>query len=395
MSSVVVNPRIRGFICTSAHPEGCARNVAKQIAVAAASPGPAMGNVLVVGSSAGYGLSSLITSVWGHGAKALAVSFERPAQGDRTASAGWYNLAAVTASAKAAGKQVETLIGDAFSAAIKDQAIAALKARFGKIDLLVYSLASPKRTDHDGVVHSSCLKTIGEAHTSKTVDLDTDVIKDITLTPSTEAEIAGTVKVMGGEDWQLWIDALSAAGLLAPGFRTVAYSYIGPKLTAAMYRSGTIGRAKDHLEATGRRLNASLATSHGGGAWVSVNKALVTQASSAIPVVPLYTAILYQVMRAKGTHEGTIEQMVRLFRDHLTPGRTPVTDAQGRIRVDDLEMAEDVQAEVHRRWAIIDTSNLSQLSDYTGFKKEFRNLFGFEVDGIDYAQPVEVERALG
>jgi enoyl-[acyl-carrier protein] reductase / trans-2-enoyl-CoA reductase (NAD+) len=370
--------------------------VRRQIAVASkAASGAGLGTVLVVGSSAGYGLSSTITALFGHGAKVLSVAFERPGNGDRPGSAGWYNLAEVHRQAKAQGKQIETIIGDAFSTAITDQAIAALKARFGQIDTFVYSLASPKRTDPvTGTTYASTLKPIGGEYTSKTVDLDTDQIKPVSIAPANDADIANTVKVMGGEDWQRWIDALAAAGLLAKGFKTVAYSYIGPQITYAVYRKGTIGAAKDHLEATARRLDQQLSATVGGHAWVSVNKALVTQASSAIPVVPLYTSILYRVMKANGTHEGTIEQIVRLFADHVGPGKTPKLDDQGRIRIDDREMAPAIQAEVDRVWQTITSDNLLTVSDYAGFKREFRNLFGFEVDGVDYAAPIEVEAPL-
>ena len=396
MSQVIINPRIRGFICTTSHPEGCAVNVRKQIAVATkAGPGTGLGNVLVVGSSGGYGLASTITALFGHGAKVLSVAFERPGSGEKAGSAGWYNLAEVHRQAQAQGKTIESIIGDAFSTGVLDQAIAALKDRFGPIDTFVYSLASPKRTDPaTGATYSSVLKPIGPTYTSQTVDTDTDVVKPVTINPAVPEEIANTVKVMGGEDWERWVRALQGAGLLAKGFRTVAYSYIGPEITYAVYRKGTIGAAKDHLEATALKLNAELAASVGGGAWVSVNKALVTQASAAIPVVPLYTAILYKIMKANGTHEGTIEQIVRLFADHLAPGKTPAVDANGRIRVDDREMRPEIQAAVVDIWKTINTENLAAVSDYTGFKHEFRTLFGFEVAGVDYAQAVEIEHPL-
>ncbi len=393
MAKVVINPRIRGFICTTAHPGGCAANVQKQIAVATAGgPGKGLGNVLVVGSSAGYGLASTITALFGYGAKVLSVAFERPGTGEKAGSGGWYNLAEVHRAAKAQGKTIETIIGDAFSAPITAQAIAALQARFGKIDTFIYSLASPKRTDPvTGITHSSVLKPIGPTYTSQTIDLDTDQIKSITIAPANEDEIANTVKVMGGEDWERWIKALAEAELLAPGFRTVAYSYIGPQITYAVYRKGTIGAAKDHLEATALRLSRDLKAAFGGGAWVSVNKGLVTQASSAIPVVPLYTSILYKVMKANGTHEGTIEQIVRLFAEQIGPGKTPQVDEAGRIRIDDREMRAPVQAAVDQIWQTITSENLLDVSDYKSFKQEFRTLFGFEVAGIDYTVPTEVE----
>ncbi len=395
MPTAVINPRIRGFICTTAHPAGCAANVRSLIDLArTGSPGSGLGTVLVIGSSAGFGLASLATSIFGYGADAVGICFERPANGDKPATAGFYNLAEMHRQATAAGRSLTTINGDAFSHAVKEQAITALKALGRPVDLVVYSLASPKRKDPDSdTLWGSVLKPLGDAYTAKTVDLDTDQIKDVTLQTATAEEKAGTIKVMGGEDWQLWIDVLSAAGVLAPTCRTVAYSYIGPKVTHAIYRAGTIGAAKDHLEATGRALNERLAKT-GGGAWVSVNKALVTQASSAIPVVPLYIALLYKVMKAKGTHEETGEQIVRLFHDHLAPGKQPRLDDQQRIRVDDWEMAPDVQAEVDRLWQQVTSENLQTSGDYAGFKAGFRRLFGFEVPGVDYAAPVEIAAEL-
>jgi enoyl-[acyl-carrier protein] reductase/trans-2-enoyl-CoA reductase (NAD+) len=268
-------------------------------------------------------------------------------------------------------------------------------AASGPLDLLVYSLASPTRIDPDsGTKYSSVLKPIGSAYTNKTVNLDSEQIQSVTIQPAVEADISNTVKVMGGEDWALWIDALKQAGLLNKGFRTVAYSYIGPQLTYPIYRAGTIGRAKDDLEGTAKRLDRELIQAIGGHAWVSINKALVTNASSAIPVVPLYISLLYKVMKAKGSHEGTIEQMVRLFSSHLIQVQ-PSLDSAGRIRIDDREMDDAVQREVAALWEKVDSANFLSLSDYAGFKREFRGLFGFEIDGIDYAAPVETELALG
>ncbi len=393
MSTALINPRIRGFLCLTSHPAGCAANVRRQVDLAkAGGPGKGLGNVLIIGSSAGFGLASLITTVFGHGAKALSVAFERPGQGDKPGSAGWYNLAEVHRLAKAEGRQVESIIGDAFSGPILEQAITALRERFGKIDTLVYSLASPKRTDPaTGLTHGSTLKPIGAPYTGQTVDLDTDVIKAVTIQPAVPEDIINTEKVMGGEDWERWVEALIAADLLAPGFRTVAYSYIGPAMTHAIYRDGTIGRAKMHLEGSANRLDQKLQKAVGGHAWISVNKALVTQASSAIPVVPLYISLLYKTMKANGSHEGTIEQIIRLFRDHLAPNHSPVLDANRRIRVDDWEMREENQAAVASLWPQVTTENLLDISDYAGFKHEFRTLFGFELDGVDYNLPVEVE----
>ncbi|MBA3684791.1 MAG: trans-2-enoyl-CoA reductase family protein [Planctomycetes bacterium] len=396
MAKVVINPRIRGFICLTAHPAGCAANVRRQIDVATkAGPGKGIANALVIGSSAGYGLASLITLAFGHGANVLGACFERPPQGEKAGSAGWYNLAEVHRLAKDSGRKVETINGDAFAAAGKQAVVDALKARFGKLDYIVYSVATPKRTDPaTGTTYASVLKPIGQSYTAKTIDLDADQVKPITINPAVDAEIEATVKVMGGDDWAMWIEALTKADLLAKGCRTVAYSYIGPQITHAIYRAGTIGRAKDHLEATAKQLDAQLRAKVGGRAVVSVNKALVTQASSAIPVVPLYISLLYKVMKEKGCHEGTIEQMVRLWRDHLGPGKEPKLDEHGRVRIDDWEMRADVQQEAQKRWESVTSENLLETSDYAGFKREFRQLYGFELDGVDYVQPVEVDRPL-
>lgn len=395
MPAAVINPRIRGFICTTAHPAGCAAEVRRLIERARArAPGHGLGTALVVGASTGYGLASLASAVFGYGADAIAVCLERAPAGDKPGSAGFYNLAELQRLARAAGRRVAAINADAFAHATRAAVIERLRAWGRRLDLIVYSLASPRRKDPDSdTVWSSVLKPLGQPYTAKTIDLDSDQVKEITIAPASEAEREATVKVMGGEDWQLWIAALEQAGLLAEGCRSVAYSYIGPAITHPIYRAGTIGAAKDHLEATARALHQRLAA-RGGGAWVSVNKALVTQASSAIPVVPLYISLLFAVMKARGTHEDTGEQIARLFADHLAPGRTPALDEAGRIRIDDLELDPAVQAEVARRWQLIDSANLRELSDYDGFKAAFRRLFGFEVPGIDYQAPVEVAAAL-
>jgi enoyl-[acyl-carrier protein] reductase / trans-2-enoyl-CoA reductase (NAD+) len=395
MPSQVVAPRIRGFICLNAHPAGCAANVDAEIATATAgAPGTGLGAALVVGASTGYGLSSLVSAAFGYGARATAVCLERPPQGDKTASAGWYNLAAVQRAAAARGRTVSVINGDAFSDDIKRATLAKLVSAGKKLDLFVYSLAAPKRTDAAGVSYTSVLKPIGAPFRSKTITLGNDQVTAIEIAAANDADIAATRKVMGGEDLAAWTNALLDADLLAPGCRVVAYSYIGPELTFPIYRSGTIGAAKQDLEATVTALSSTLKARLGGAAYVSVNKALVTQASSAIPVVPLYISALFKVMKAAGTHEGTAEQIARLFRDHLAPGRTPATDAAGRIRIDDLEMAPDVQARVVELWDKVTTENLFQLTDYASFKRDFRVLFGFEVPGIDYAAPVETDIAL-
>ena len=396
MAEVVISPRVRGFICLTTHPEGCAANVREQVSyVSEKTPGEGLKNVLVVGSGTGYGLASLLNASFGYNANTLGVCFEKEPSEKRPGTAGWYNLAEAHRLAKEQGKLLETINGDAFSHEIKQQVIAALKERFGKLDMVVYSLASPKRKDPDSdTVWSSVLKPIGETFSGKTIDLREHQVTTASIDPANDDEIANTSKVMGGDDWQLWIDALAEADLLADGFRTVAYSYIGPEVTYPIYRSGTIGNAKEHLESTGKALNERLQSSVNGSAWVSVNKALVTQASSAIPVVPLYIGILYKIMKEKGTHEGCIEQITRLFNDHIGPGATPTLDDASRIRIDDWEMAEDVQAAVKTIWDEINTDNLNELSDYQGYQDDFLKLFGFGRADVDYDAPTEVVRTL-
>jgi len=393
MSLQTISARIRGFICLNAHPVGCAANVQAQVdLVSAAAPGRGLNEALVIGGSTGYGLSSLLTAVFAYGARGVAVCLERPAQGEKTASAGWYNLAAAQRLAQAAGKSITTINGDAYSDEIKAQTIALLKQRGAKLDSIVYSLASPKRVDpRSGVSYTSVLKPLGAPYRSKTINLNNDQVVSVEIAPATDADIEATRKVMGGEDWELWIRALVDAGVVAKQCRTVAYSYVGPELTYPIYRSGTIGKAKEHLEATARALDAELRDRFDGGAYVSVNKGLVTQASSAIPVVPLYISILYKLMKERGTHEGTAAQVKRLFDTHLGPGRTPALDGAGRIRIDDWEMDPEIQRGVLSTWDQITTENLFGLTDYAGFKQEFRSLFGFEVPGVDYAQPVETD----
>ena len=394
MPQQIVKRRSRGFICVNAHPEGCRRNVEQQIAAArqAAKGRTLARNVLVAGASTGYGLASRIAAAWGYGARTLGVFFERPPDGEKTASAGYYNTVALHEQARRDGIFAAHLNGNAFSDECKRQAIKIIRRELAPLDLVIYSLASPKRIHpRTGVVHSSALKPIGAPYSNRTIELDSEKVVDITLTPATEKEIADTVAVMGGEDWRMWIEALAGEGLLAPGARTIAYSYIGPELTWPIYRDGTIGRAKQDLDQTARALDSMLASKFGGGALISVNKAVVTQASAAIPVVPLYLSLLSKVMRAKGIEEGPIEQILRLFADFLTAGAALVTDARGRIRLDDREMRADVQAEVAALWPQVTTENLHTLSDFAGFQREFRNLFGFEVPGVDYDLPVETD----
>lgn len=387
---MIIAPRIRGFICLTAHPKGCEQNIVNQINYVkskGAIAGPK--RVLVIGASTGFGLSSRITSAFGSEASTIGVYFEKPPAPGKTASPGWYNTAAFETKAHEAGLYAKSINGDAFSDEIKQKTIDLIKADLGQIDLVIYSLASPKRVHpKTGVVHSSVLKPIGQAYTNKTVDFHTGVVSEISIQPANEEEIENTVAVMGGEDWGFWIEDLKAAGLLAEGATTVAYSYIGPALTEPVYRKGTIGRAKDHLEATAFSITEKLKDLNG-KAYVSVNKALVTQASSAIPVIPLYIALLYKVMKAGNIHEGCIEQMQRLFQDRLYTGGEIATDEKGRIRVDDLEMREDVQSQVSALWPEATTETLPELGDLPGYKHDFLNLFGFDVAGVDYDAEVD------
>ncbi|MBT4976607.1 MAG: trans-2-enoyl-CoA reductase family protein [Gemmatimonadetes bacterium] len=392
---MIIQPKIRGFICTTAHPEGCARAVQDQIDwVKAQAPFDGPKKVLVIGSSTGYGLASRIAASFGAGAATLGVFFERPADKKRTASAGWYNTVGFENAARAAGHYARSINGDAFSDEIKAQTIAAIKEDLQQVDLVVYSLASPRRTHpKTGESFSSVLKPIGDSYTSKTVNVQTGEVSDISIETASEEEIAHTTAVMGGEDWEMWIHALDEAGVLAEGVRTVAYTYIGPELTHPVYRDGTIGRAKNHLEQTGLTLNEYLQNKNG-SAHVSTNKAMVTQSSAAIPVVPLYISLLYKIMKEKDCHENCIQQMYRLFADRLYTDAPPATDDQGRIRIDDWEMREDVQAAVAALWNSVNTETLEAVSDITSYREEFLGLFGFGFDGIDYEVDVNPDRPL-
>jgi len=382
---MIIEPRMRGFICLTAHPDGAAQNVKNQIEYVK-SKGKIEGakKVLVIGASTGFGLSSRITSAFGSDAATIGVFFEKPPVEGKTASPGWYNSAAFEKEAHNAGLYAKSINGDAFSNEIKRETLDLIKADLGQVDLIIYSLASPVRTNPTtGVTHRSVLKPIGGTFTNKTVDFHSGKVSEISIEPSKEDDIENTVAVMGGEDWAMWIDALKAENLLADGAVTVAYSYIGPSLTEAVYRKGTIGRAKDHLEATAFSISDSLAAING-KAYVSVNKALVTQASSAIPVIPLYISLLYKIMKEEGVHEGTIEQIQRLYQDRLYTGKPIELDDKGRIRIDDWEMREDIQAKVAALWPQATTENLSELGDLEGYRKDFYNLFGFDVAGVDY-----------
>ncbi|MFC4479274.1 enoyl-ACP reductase FabV [Flavobacterium chungangensis] len=382
---MIIEPRMRGFICLTAHPTGAEQNVKNQIEYVK-SKGEIAGakKVLVIGASTGFGLASRITSAFGSGASTIGVFFEKPPVEGKTASPGWYNSAAFEKEAHKAGLYAKSINGDAFSNEIKRETLDLIKADLGQVDLIIYSLASPVRTNpNTGVTHRSVLKPIGQTFTNKTVDFHTGKVSDVSIAPANEEDIENTVAVMGGEDWAMWIDALKAENLLAEGATTVAYSYIGPALTEAVYRKGTIGRAKDHLEATAFTIEDSL-KSIGGRAFVSVNKALVTQASSAIPVIPLYISLLYKIMKEEGIHEGCIEQIQRLFQDRLYNGSEVPVDEKGRIRIDDWEMREDVQEKVAKLWLEATTETLPEIGDLAGYRSDFLNLFGFEVPGVDY-----------
>jgi enoyl-[acyl-carrier protein] reductase/trans-2-enoyl-CoA reductase (NAD+) len=393
---MIIKPKVRGFVCVTAHPAGCAAHVQQQIDyVRSQEPLQELPKrVLVIGASTGYGLASRIVPAFASGAATLGVFFEKPGEEGRTASAGWYNSVAFEKAANAAGLYAKSINGDAFSDAIKQQVIDTIKSDLGQVEAVIYSLASPRRSHpRTGAVHKSTLKPLGSAYTAKTVDTDKGAVTNITLEPATEQEIADTIAVMGGEDWEMWIDALAEAGVLAPGALTVAYSYIGPDLTWAIYRNGTIGKAKEDLEATAGRISAKL-QADGGRAYVSINKALVTQASSAIPVVPLYISLLYKVMKERGTHEGCIEQIYRLFANWLRTGITPQLDESGRIRIDDWEMDPGVQKAVAELWPEVSTENLEQISDIKGYRAEFLRLFGFGLSGIDYEADADPIAAL-
>jgi enoyl-[acyl-carrier protein] reductase / trans-2-enoyl-CoA reductase (NAD+) len=390
---MLIEPKVRGFICTTAHPTGCAQNVLEQINYVKQQghiAGPK--NVLVIGASTGYGLASRIVAAFGAGAKTLGVSFEKPSSDKKTASAGWYNTAAFEIAAQEAGIFAKSLNGDAFSHEMKQAAIDIIQQDMGgKIDLVIYSLASPKRKDPDSdTIYSSALKPIGATFENKTVDVLKGKVTHIAIEPADTTEIDETVHVMGGDDWQRWIEALLKADVLSTGCKTVAYSYIGPEITYPVYRHGTIGRAKAHLEKTAHALNERLQATIQGHAYVSVNKALVTQASAAIPVVPLYISLLYKVMKEKHVHEGCIEQIYRLFADRLYHETRISVDEENRIRIDDYEMADDIQAAIAQLWENVDTENLDKLSDIEGYRQDFYRLFGFHRDDVDYTQAVEI-----
>lgn len=386
---MIIQPKIRGFICTTAHPEGCKASVNEQIDYVK-NQGPMQGpkRVLVIGASTGYGLASRIAAAYGYGAKTIGVFFEKEADDKRTASPGWYNAAAFEERAHQDGLYAKSINGDAFSQEIKDKTAALIREDLGQVDLIIYSLASPRRQHPvDGQVYSSVLKPIGQAFTGKTVDAFRGEVKEVTIEPATPEEVANTVAVMGGEDWQMWIDTLAKQNLLAPGVKTVAYSYLGPVLTHAIYQHGTIGKAKEDLKAVADQLTQRLANLDG-EAVVSVDKAVVTQASAAIPVVPLYISILFKLMKQQGTHENCVQQMDRLFREHLYAANPPARDKDGFIRLDDLEMQPDLQQRVAEVWPAVTTENVKTLTDIEGYCDEFYRLFGFNIAGVDYDKDV-------
>lgn len=389
---MIIQPKIRGFICTTAHPKGCFQAVKEQIEYVkkqGSFKGPK--NVLVIGASTGYGLESRIVSSFGAGANTIGVFFEKAPDEKKTASPGWYNTAAFETLANQSGCIAKSINGDAFSQSLKEATIQLIKKNFNDIDLIIYSLASPKRIHpKTGQVFSSTLKPIGKTYQGKSIDAFRGEIKEINIPPATEEEIDHTIRVMGGEDWAMWVDILKDAGVLAKGVKTVAYSYIGPSLTHPIYKDGTIGRAKDDLKRTANELNEKL-KSLNGKAMISVNKAVVTQASAAIPVVPLYISILFKLMKEKGTHEGCIEQIVRLFKDYLYSNHPKPCDENGLIRLDDFEMDDVIQQNIAETWGQVTTENLNEMTDIDGYRKDFYRLFGFGFDDVDYeteADPV-------
>lgn len=389
---MVIKPRVRGFLCITTHPVGCEANVKQQIDYVK-SRGPIADGpkrVLVIGASTGYGLASRITSAFGAGASTLGIFFEKEGSERKPGTAGWYNSAAFHKFAEAEGLYAKSINGDAFSDEIKQKTIATIKEDLGQVDLVVYSLAAPRRQHPvTGVVHNSTLKPIGSDTVQKGVNTDKEEIQDFHLEAASQEDIDNTVAVMGGEDWQMWIDALDDAGVLADGARTTAYTYIGEKITWDIYWHGTIGAAKKDLDTRVVNIRERLAA-HGGDARVSVLKAVVTQASAAIPAMPIYLAILFKVMKERGIHEGCIEQVDGLFRDSLYNDDRELDD-EGRLRADGKELDPAIQAEVAAIWDKIDTDNLKQLSDFAGYKREFLQLFGFEIDGVDYAADVATE----
>jgi enoyl-[acyl-carrier protein] reductase / trans-2-enoyl-CoA reductase (NAD+) len=389
---MIIKPRVRGFICVTAHPVGCEAHVQRQIDYVKGT-GPIAGGpkkVLVVGASTGYGLAARVTAAFGCGADTLGVCFEYPGSATKPGSAGWYNTASFERLAAASGRYAKDIVGDAFSDAVKERTIDLIKRDLGKVDLVVYSLAAPRRTHpRTGAVFTSTLKPVGKSVTLRTIDTDKEVVKEVVLPPATQDEVDQTVAVMGGEDWQMWIDALLGAGVLAEGAKTTAFTYVGKTITQDIYWNGSIGAAKKDLDQKCRAIRVKL-SGIGGDARVSVLKAVVTQASSAIPTMPLYLSLLFKVMKGKGTHEGCVEQVYRLFRDSLY-GVSPRLDEEGRFRADDMELEEDVQRRVMELWPSVSTENLHEMTDFAGYKSEFLRLFGFGLEGVNYEEDVNPE----
>jgi len=389
---MIIKPKIRGFICTTTHPTGCSANIAQQIAFTKAQPKlkDAPKNVLVIGSSSGYGMPSRISAAFGGGANTIGIFFEKAPTERKTGTAGYYNSAAFDKAAKAEGLYSKSFNGDAFSHEAKAKVIAAIKEDLGQIDLIIYSLAAPVRKLPDsGEVIRSCLKPIGETYTSTAIDTNKDKIIEASIEPATQQEIDDTVTVMGGEDWELWVDTLHEAGVLTDDCKTVAYSYIGTELTWPIYWDGALGKAKEDLDRAASALNQKLGKT-GGQANVAVLKSVVTQASSAIPVMPLYISMAFKVMKEHGLHEGCMDQVFRLFSSKLYNGGEAIElDDKNRIRLDDWELRDDIQQACREIWPQVTSENLFDLTDYAGYKKEFLQLFGFEVDGVDYDQEVD------
>ena len=391
---MIIKPKFKGFICTTAHPDGCARSVQEQIEYVK-QQGPVKGpkNVLVIGASTGYGLASRIVSTFGSGASTIGVFFEKPAAGNKTASAGWYNTAEFEKVAKKENYYAKSINGDAFSTEVKEEVIELIKKDLGQVDLVIYSLAAPRRAHPvSGEVLVSSIKPVGKPFTSKNLDFHGEKVSEITVDPASDEEVRQAVGVMGGEDWEMWIEALRSAGVLATGATTISYSYIGPELTYPIYREGTIGKAKGSLEAAAKKIHNELSP-QGGKAFVSVNKALVTQASTAIPAMSLYMSLLFKVMKEKGTHENCVEQIYRLFMDRLYSATTAV-DEKGRIRLDDWEMQDDVQQRVLDLWEQVSTENIADISDVAGYRNDFFRLFGFGFDGVEYDAEVDINRPI-
>lgn len=386
---MIIKPRVRGFMCITTHPVGCEENVRQQIEYIKSKPAiPGPKRVLVIGASTGYGLAARITSAFGSGADTLGIFFEKEGAEGKPGTAGWYNSAAFHKFAEAEGLYAKSINGDAFSDDIKQKAIATIKEDLGQVDLVIYSLAAPRRQHpKTGEVFTSTLKPIGKAVTQRGINTDKEVIQEVTLEAATEADVTNTIAVMGGEDWQMWIDALDAAGVLADGAKTTAFTYIGEKITWDIYWDGTIGQAKKDLDKRVIDIRAKLAAK-GGDARVSVLKAVVTQASSAIPIMPLYLSLLFKVMKADGSHEGCIEQLYRLFAECLYSD-SPRTDDTGRLRVDELELRPQIQEAVARAWHDVTSENIPDVTDFVGYKKDFLRLFGFEIEGVDYEADVD------